>query len=270
MPSAAAWLDHLWAQQVGSSSVTHRRLPSGRVRIVLEAHCAPQVHGAQTRASLEVLAAGTTRAGLELRPDAASQVLGVPASEFVDRTFSLDELWPDRRVASLDESSPRAQLRRLLDLLARNAEQGHCDRAVTGVVRALENAPSTTVGDLAVSAGLSPRQLRRRMSAATGLSPKQLAGILRLHRFLALTQHADGIDLGTGAVLAGFADQPHLTRTATRLVGSSPAMLVADTAAACRHGHDHMPTHRRAIGPAARWSGGQVEPRSGDALTGAW
>lgn len=95
-------------------------------------------------------------------------------------------------------------------------------QAVTAIVRARGDC---TVAQLASELGLSSRQLQRRFRDATGLTPKQFA---RLRRF----RHAAGELLrekprpwAMVAYETGFADQAHLTREFTQLIGLSAEEL---------------------------------------------
>lgn len=61
--------------------------------------------------------------------------------------------------------------------------------------------------------GVGDRQLRRRVRAATGLSPRALRRVLALRRFLAVAQIAPpGVAIARLAYAAGFADESHLAR----------------------------------------------------------
>jgi methylphosphotriester-DNA--protein-cysteine methyltransferase len=61
------------------------------------------------------------------------------------------------------------------------------------------------------------------MLAHTGLGPKSYQRVTRLRRFL-----ADDRPLAEAAAVAGYADQPHLTRAVNRLCGLAPAALRAE------------------------------------------
>jgi AraC-like DNA-binding protein len=148
----------------------------------------------------------STFVGIRFRPGAAPSVLGVSASELVDARVFLRDLWGP--VA--DELAERMSVARdpaavLEDEVARRA--GTTDPAVDAVVRHLERGGSSL--GLPVRIGLSERQLRRRTRAAVGYGAKTLERILRFQRFLAL---AGSRPLAQLAPLAGYADQPHLTR----------------------------------------------------------
>jgi AraC-like DNA-binding protein len=86
--------------------------------------------------------------------------------------------------------------------------------------------PSARTEDIAGRVGLSERQLRRRSHAAIGYGPKTLQRILRFQRVVSrLDAAAEPPDLSSLAALAGYADQPHLTRECTALSGLTPSAL---------------------------------------------
>ena len=93
---------------------------------------------------------------------------------------------------------------------------------VLRAIRRLENAPevSTSLGDLAASSGVSRFQLLRGFFRETGATPHAYLVQLRVRmarRFLAA-----GNSPAEAALLAGFADQSHLTRAFVRQFGITP------------------------------------------------
>lgn len=93
------------------------------------------------------------------------------------------------------------------------------------VAAALDTLPDAErVQELAGEVGLSPSRLRALVRDLTG------APLVRLRMWQRLRTSVAGLadnPIATAAVDAGFADQPHLTRTATRLIGHTPADLAA-------------------------------------------
>jgi transcriptional regulator GlxA family with amidase domain len=86
--------------------------------------------------------------------------------------------------------------------------------------------PGESVAGVGRRLAISERQLRRRIERAIGYSPRTLARVLRLQRFLTLAGR-DGADLARLAADAGYADQPHLTRDCKALTGLPAAALLA-------------------------------------------
>lgn len=71
---------------------------------------------------------------------------------------------------------------------------------------------------------LSPRTVERRFLRATGLTHGTLSQIERAHHAVSLLQ--DGVSILDTVELAGYYDQPHLTRSLKRLIGLTPAQLL--------------------------------------------
>jgi hypothetical protein len=88
------------------------------------------------------------------------------------------------------------------------------------------------VGDPDVAAALagedphwSGRTMQRRFRAVTGLGRKQVQQVERARHAFALLQQ--GMRPADVAVAAGYADQPHLTRSLALLAGQTPAQILA-------------------------------------------
>jgi AraC-like DNA-binding protein len=73
---------------------------------------------------------------------------------------------------------------------------------------------------------LSPRSVQRRFLRATGLTQGTITQIERAHHTVALLRQ--GYSILDTVERAGYADQPHLTRSLKRLIGQTPTQLTAD------------------------------------------
>ena len=71
--------------------------------------------------------------------------------------------------------------------------------------------------------GFSRRSLERRVGRATGLSRGAMARIRRAERAVELLSR--GVSASEVACRTGYADQPHLTRSLSRLVGQTPSQI---------------------------------------------
>lgn len=69
---------------------------------------------------------------------------------------------------------------------------------------------------------VGPRQLQRLFATYVGLSPQETVGVVRQLQVVRALRSGDGGELATLAADHGYADQPHLTRTFTRLAGVPP------------------------------------------------
>ncbi len=102
------------------------------------------------------------------------------------------------------------------------------DNAETFVDRLVRN--DVVVHDPVVEAVLrddpvkwSSRTVRRRFLRATGLTPKVIEQIERAQRAAALLEQ--GVSILDAVHKAGYADQPHLTRSLKRFTGHTPAQV---------------------------------------------
>ncbi len=76
---------------------------------------------------------------------------------------------------------------------------------------------------------LSPRSIQYRFVRATGLSHSTISQIERARKAVALLEQ--GASISDTAYDAGYADQPHMTRSLKHLFGQTPAQIATPTAA---------------------------------------
>jgi Helix-turn-helix domain len=201
LPTTGPLLACLWTNEGGPR--THRILPDACVDIVsVDGNL--KVAGPATHAHLTTIAGATF--GVRFRIGAAGATLGLPASELLDLSVPLEDVW--------GEMPEVANVHELAQVVL---ERG-------GAADPLVRAAATGTPRHAI--GIGDRQLRRRFLDAVGYGPKTLERILRFQRFLML----QGTDLARMALDAGYADQAHLTRECTRLAGLPPAALLAEGA----------------------------------------
>ncbi len=199
----------LWTHEGAISA--RRILPDACVDIVWTGHRLI-VAGPAMRAVMATTSGAAL--GVRFRVGAAGAALGLPASELLDRSVPLADVWG----AEGAEIEERVGTDPTLTALSR----------VVGA--RLGDAPDRLVRTVATGGApdIGPRQLRRRFADAVGYGPKTLQRILRFQRFLALAEQRQ--DLARLALDAGYADQAHLTRECRRLSGLPPAALLASGA----------------------------------------
>ncbi|MFJ3902274.1 helix-turn-helix domain-containing protein [Streptomyces sp. NPDC090025] len=233
-------------------------VPTGRVSLLIGFGGSGgrlRVHGATGRASGASLVSGLhTRArvldhggdlhGVEvtLTPWTARRIFDAPLADLADTLLDpADVLGPQaRHLADALADAPDWPARfALLDaaLLRWNARAadggraGRPDPAVLEAWRLLERASGDLrVRDLAAATGWSPRHLQSRFQAELGLSPKQLAQVLRLGR--AVRELSAGTPAAAVATRCGFYDQAHLSRAFNGFTGLPPGRFLARRAAA--------------------------------------
>jgi len=190
--------------------------------------------------------------GVELLPAGLGAVTDVGGPQIAGRVQDARPLVPglselvDELVggfSELDESrAPKLALDRMTALLlsrhaARSSESPLPDPLVASALAALDEDPSRPISALAV--GVSQRTLLARFRAATGMSPKTYAQVLRFHRLVtslatsssvgdgmghATSGTGTGSELGWAGVAtgSGYYDQPHVIRAFRRFCGWTP------------------------------------------------
>jgi AraC-like DNA-binding protein len=110
------------------------------------------------------------------------------------------------------------------------------------VAVALRSLPVTDcIQQLAATVGLSPSRLRALIQIQTGTPPARLRTWQRLRAAIINLQM---MPIAVAASDAGFADQAHLTRTATRLVGQTPRDIASALSSTPVHRQPERPPRR--------------------------
>jgi AraC-like DNA-binding protein len=86
-----------------------------------------------------------------------------------------------------------------------------------------------TIDQLAVQQSTSRRQLERRFANTVGLSPKQLAKIIRLQHTLKNLEQKQFNNLASLAVENGYFDQAHFIKDFKEFTGITPKQFYADS-----------------------------------------
>ena len=201
-----------WEQHVGSAR-TQRVLPDGHADLLFPGSGEIQIVGLHDRVDLVPLPAGTRITGIRLRPAAVAEAFRFPASSLRNQTLAAQDVIGARAARALRDPKRR-------DAWLRSIQP---DPRAELAIRGLAARPVAEVAD---SLQMSDRHLRRLLLEHTGLSPKALQRIVRFQKFVRAGDA--GATLADAAALAGYADQPHLTREARALAGLTPARLIAE------------------------------------------
>jgi AraC-like DNA-binding protein len=231
-PALAEFLLCFWTQTVSpSSGFTQRVLPDCCVDILLT-NGQPTVIGPWTEPFDAHLPAGTQIFGARCHPGLASSLLGVPASELLNLSVPLCDLWGSGPTAAYlraaDQSTLAAQAQAMeAALLNRAARARPIDSTTRNAIQWIAQHPHASVEKLSPWLGLSSRQIQRRFVAAVGYGPKMFQSVLRFQRLLHLAAEA-GIpgNLAQFAADAEYADQAHMTREVQRFSGTTPSVLL--------------------------------------------
>lgn len=184
--------------------------------------------------------------GVRFHPWTAHRVVSMPLAALTDRRVELAQLMAgseslvDAVLACADDA---ARIAVAEDFLLRRieGEADEDDAMLAACVERLGAAPATpgtedgvSIDVLARELDVNRRLLERRFAERVGVSPRALAGILRLRRFFDLLDHA-GAPLVDAALAAGYYDQSHFARefrryaglTATEFLATRPALASA-------------------------------------------
>jgi hypothetical protein len=161
--------------------------------------------------------------GVAFHPGCAAAALPVSAHELAGRAAALPDLWGRNGaliVERLAETRRFAERAAILEgeILARVRP---LDPEVGAAVRRLAADPSTPVNRLVEDAA-GARRLERKFLASVGVPPKRLARVFRLQRALRLWNAGEARGWADLAAAAGYADQAHLVREFSEMVGASP------------------------------------------------
>jgi AraC-like DNA-binding protein len=138
--------------------------------------------------------------------------LGQRTAEHIRPLWSAsDSSDPDERARETEACLRRA------DVLPRAVSIDH--RVAAAMT---ELAAAECIEDVAASVRLSPSRFRALIHDQIGTPPAQLRLWLRLRAAILSLPNRP---IASAAFAAGFADQAHLTRTATRLIGQTPGEL---------------------------------------------
>jgi AraC-like DNA-binding protein len=202
----------------------------GRGESQASERCRLALVGARSRAVVGDHRARRLTAVLRFRPGGIPPVFGISGSELRDRSLDLHDLIDLRsntgRFAALASRSPGSVVEGMVELV-RSARRRRGSRGIDWRVRALLAAGQGAgqVSRAARRAGVSVRTLRRVVRRETGLSPKRLLRIQRLHRAF-LIARSSGASWSRVAACAGYADQSHFTRDCRDLLGEPPATFL--------------------------------------------
>lgn len=215
------WVRHVTGD---SSALPIRVLPDNCADFIATDDGRAWLVGPATRAELSALPPGTVVRGLRIQPHALWSVIDAEPAELVDRRAGFDEVLSPRAArtlvdALLTDSLDHRLVHQLWPRLAID------DRVARGL-RSLASQPNRPVDEIAHDCALSPRQFRRVVRQVSGLSPKTLQRVSRLHRVIAITRQHPETPLSMVAASAGYADQSHLARDARKLADLTPQQLV--------------------------------------------
>ena len=193
----------------------------------IESGPAALVFGPQSRFMPVSVTGSFISIGMSLRPGAGHALLGLDASNLLDRLVPVEALGLNGAavIAALDpEGDPESWLQVLEDECRRvfQACGAKTPDPVSAAFEVMAFAdPATSIAGFAQSVGISPRQLTRIIKRDFGLPPKQM---LRRARALDMASHLHGVadEAEAEALILRYFDQAQMTREFTELFGMPP------------------------------------------------
>lgn len=161
------------------------------------------VHGPDTHA-FEARIGDRELRGIRFLPGSLPILLGVDAHDLLDRSARFDDL------GGVDLEAWRGRL-----------EAARVDGELA-LLRGLARSRATRAGDLAEELGWSSRQLQRKLRRLVGHTARQW---FRIRRLSVLRARLHDVPLSELAMVAGYADQAHLSRECRALTGLTPTAL---------------------------------------------
>lgn len=226
-PALRRLVSHYWLSRDGGGD-RHRVLPDGCVDLVLrldDGDGAWQAFGTSTRPLDVPVEPGCGYVGIRFQPGQSRHFLPLPGRLLTNTAQPL------ARPANLEAEHCRALVARpnpapALDALLCDWLAGQTPRTarIDGALTLLgaRGAPSGVTA-LAERLNLSRRQLERDFLEWVGVPPKVFMAIRRSQRALALLSGPSrAAPLADIALVAGYADQSHMTRELKRYLGITP------------------------------------------------
>ena len=241
-PALAPYVMYYSVVQTGQmDEVTIVGLPADSVQLTINfGPLVPLINNGAEKLSTPLLVLGPTQrsdfihiiSGIDavsvvFQPGCAGLFLDVPTAEFAGQLVDAAALWSaelSQMCYDLEGLSVPRRIGRLETLLLSLLNERFA--MPLSVMRALELTEraygKVRIRDLADEIGVSERTLQRRITERIGLTPKQLARVLRVRHTAKLVHRTPEANWAELALACGFYDQAHLTNEMVALTGHTP------------------------------------------------
>lgn len=189
----------------------------------------------QITSPLDIEPSGSTGIfAIRFHPDGFAPFTTLSMHSLDNRAVPLAELYGRTGVELekniLDERSTTVRIAIIESFLLNrlNSLEGTDALAKSSVDMLLRSKGQVSIDDLAGQLNTSRRQLERRFSSAIGLSPKQLAKIIRLQATLKLMEQEQFTSLTSLAHENGYFDQAHFIKDFREFTGMTPRQFYGD------------------------------------------
>jgi AraC-like DNA-binding protein len=230
-PALAPFVVHHWVVSWdlrGRDPYEQHVLPYPSVNMTFTTGGRCRVAGVPRGRFSEVLHGTGRVVGVRFRPGGFRPFLGAPVATITDRFVPVGELFGaagralGETVLAANDAAAVAAVEAFL--LPRATGPGPDAELVAAVVARAAGDPGVTrVDQLADEFTVGVRRLQRLFAEHVGVGPKWVIRRYRLHEAAARAADGTGLDLVALAAELGYADQAHLTRDFTAIVGMPPA-----------------------------------------------
>ena len=220
-PDLAPFVAHYWEVRWdlrGQPPYRQLIVPYPNVHLSFVDDAVPLVRGVARGHVVRTLSGAGRVLGVAFRPGCFRPFLGRPVSALTDRSVGgACGVRAGRTAATPPSSGSRSSCAPTCpspDPLAETA---------AGIVARIAGSPVLTrVDAVAGEAGLGVRRLQRLFAEYVGVAPKWVIRRYRLHEVTQRLDKGERVDWAAVAADLGYADQAHLTRDFTKLVGEPP------------------------------------------------
>jgi AraC-like DNA-binding protein len=226
-PDLAPFVSHFWLVDWdlrGEEPYRQLIVPSPNVHLSF-VNGVGAVHGLSRRHGIKVLEGLGRVFGVAFRPGGFRPFLGSSVSAITGRSIPAGELFADVPDEAMGAATGQeAQIRIVAAFLRANLpERDPTAELVADVVTSIAAEPSLVrVDDVAERFGTHMRTLQRLFAEYVGMGPKWVIRRYRLQEVTARMARSEAVDWAGVAAELGYADQAHLTRDFTAMVGESP------------------------------------------------
>jgi AraC-like DNA-binding protein len=202
-------------------------LPYPNVNLAFE-DSGPAVYGVDRKLFVRRIGGRGKALGVRFSPGGFRPFWNAPVSRLTDRTIPAAQVFgaavEAAQKAIMEAPGDSAMVARAEEFLARELPaRDPAAESVAAMVSLINDDPSLTrVDQLAVASGLSVRRLQRLFAEYVGVGPKWVMRRARLHEAAQRADEGDVADWAAMAADLGYADQAHLTREFTALIGVPP------------------------------------------------